>query len=95
MKRDHTCSEILVITLQKQDRLCEKTPPSHSETAKSNENTQHHQLSNIERIIANIDTKISTLRVCIADIQMGLTIEQSASKHGLSTDLVKYEVDYE
>ena len=53
------------------------------------------QLSNIEQIIACIDQKISLLRTCIADIQMGTPILQASSTHGLMQEMVQYEVEHE
>ena len=53
------------------------------------------QLSNIEQIIACIDQKISHLRTCIADIQMGTSILEAAAAHELMPEMVQYEVEHE
>ena len=53
------------------------------------------QLSNIDKIIEVIDNKISALRTCIADIQMGSSVEKASSLHLLSKDMVWYEVKHE
>ena len=65
------------------------------ETERSVSYSPGSQLSNIDKIIEVIDNKISALRTCIADIQMGSSVEKASSSHLLSKDMVWYEVKHE
>ena len=58
-------------------------------------NSSQTQLSNIDQIIHCIDLRVSKLRTCIADIQMGKSIEEASANHGIMKEVVKYEVDHE
>ena len=58
-------------------------------------NSSQTQLSNIDQIIHCIDLRVSKLRTCIADVQMGNSIEEASANHGIMKEVVKYEVDHE
>ena len=81
--------------LKRQDNFFENLPGAGLQKDKCSYTSPQSQLSNIDRIISTIDSKISMLRICIADVQMGLSIEDAASKHRIMPDLVRYEIEHE
>ena len=83
------------VALPKSSLLTSISSKSCLETERSVSHSPGSQLSNIDKIIEVIDSKISALRTCIADIQMGSSVDKASSLHLLNKDMVWYEVKHE
>ena len=83
------------VAMPKSSLLNSISSKSCLETERSVSYSPGSQLSNIDKIIEVIDSKISALRTCIADIQMGSSVDKASSLHLLNKDMVWYEVKHE